>query len=499
MLKKHSLIIRRIGIDTYKEPIIYMHENCHVCRSESLKTQARVRVTLDDRSIIATLHTVKSNIIHEGVAGLSEYAWKLLDAKEGDEVAVTHANPLESFSNVRSKIYGNVLSQNEIRQIIKDIVSGRYSDIHIASFLTACAGGHLDYDEVVDLTKAMVEVGKKIDWGKKIVVDKHCVGGLPANRTTPIVVAIVTAFGLTMPKTSSRAITSPAGTADSMEVFTKVDLDFDEMQKVVAKENGCLLWGGSVSFSPADDILIRVERALDIDSEGQMVASVLSKKIAAGSTHVLIDIPTGATSKVRSPEQGALLQSYLEYVGNKLGIVVKVLFTNGNQPVGRGIGPALEARDILQVLKNDKNAPQDLRKKAILLAGNILEFSDEVKKGEGEKLATEILNSGKALEKFYAICKAQGSLKEIPQAAVTHDILAESDGIIDAFNNRQISKIAKLTGAPESKVGGVDLHVKLGDFVKKGDKLYTIHVESEGLLDYALNYLESYNHVIKIK
>jgi thymidine phosphorylase len=496
---KATLHLRRLGIDTYKESIIYMREDCHVCLSESLQAHARVRVSLGDRSIIATLNIIKSNLLSDGKAGLSEHAWKLLAAKEGDEISVSHANPVESLSYVRSKIYGNILSADEISEIIKDITAGRYSDIDISSFLTACAGGRLNKQEVIDLTKAMVESGDRLDWEKKLVVDKHCVGGLPGNRTTPIIVSIVSAYGLTMPKTSSRAITSPAGTADTMEVFTNVDLDIAAMRKVVERENGCLVWGGSVSVSPADDILIRVEKALDLDSEGQMVASVLSKKIAAGATHVLIDIPVGITSKVRNTEVAKWLSDSLVEVGETLGITVKVLLTDGSQPVGRGIGPALEARDIASVLKCEQDAPQDLRERALLLAGEILEFSSEVVSGTGAKIATQILDSGKAWKKFQAICEAQGGIKEMPKSQYTNSIIANKTGLIKEIDNRHIAKVAKLTGAPEYKVGGVDLHVRLGDKVNKGDKLFTIHADSQGMLNYVLDYLKTFNHIIKIE
>ncbi len=498
MNEKPTLHLRRLGIDTYKESIIYMREDCHVCISESLKAQARVRVTLGDRSIIATLNIIKSNLLSEGKAGLSEHAWIQLAAKEGDEITISHANPVESLSYVRSKIYGNILSEKEIHEIIKDITVGRYSDIHISSFLTACAGGRLNKQEITDLTRTMVNTGDQLDWGRELVVDKHCVGGLPGNRTTPIIVSIVTAYGLTMPKTSSRAITSPAGTADTMEVFTNVDLDIATMRKVVERENGCLVWGGSVSVSPADDILIRVERALGLDSEGQMVASVLSKKIAAGSTNVLIDIPIGITAKVRSSEMGKWFNDYLVDVGQALNINVKTIITDGSQPIGRGIGPALEARDIVSVLKCEKDAPQDLRERAILLAAGVLEFSPDVEVGTGIKLATQILYSGKAWKKFQAICEAQGGMKEIPKASYTHPILTNNSGVVKEIDNRHIAKVAKLTGAPEYKVGGVDLHVKLGNRINKGDKLFTIHADSKGMLDYVLDYLKNSNHIIKI-
>src|SRR5690606_7522873 len=248
------------------------------------------------------------------------------------------------------------------------ISKGRYADVHLASFITACAGDALDIEEMTYLTQAMVDAGEKLQWDQTPIVDKHCIGGLPGNRTTPLVVAIVAAYGLTMPKTSSRAITSPAGTADTMEVLTNVTLSLEEIKIVVEKEGGCVVWGGTAQLSPADDVLIKIEKALDIDSEGQLIASVLSKKAAAGSTHVVIDIPVGETAKVRSTEMAQKLQDHMETVGNAVGLNVKVVVTDGTQPVGRGIGPTLEAIDILKVLKNEEDAPKDLTERALLLA-----------------------------------------------------------------------------------------------------------------------------------
>ena len=323
---KNSLILRKTGIDTYREAVMYLRTDSPVCISEGFEAQARVQINYLGKSIIATLNKINSDLLDQGEIGLSEYAWKLLGAKDGDLVTVAHPRPINSMSFVRSKIYGNRLGRSEFREILDDIVSGRYSDIQITSFLTACSSSKIDFEEIMDLTLEMVNVGEQIKWHSDFVVDKHCVGGLAGNRTTPIVVPIVSEFGLIMPKTSSTAITSPAGTADTMEVFAPVNLTVSQMKKVVEKENGCIVWGGAVSLSPADDILIRVERVLDLDSEGQLVASVLSKKIAAGSSHVLIDIPIGPSAKVRSEATGNFLKMYFEKVGEKLGLNSQCLF-----------------------------------------------------------------------------------------------------------------------------------------------------------------------------
>lgn len=494
----HALYLQKLGIDTCKDAVLYIHKNSPICGSEGFEAGTRIKVALGNESIIATLNIIHSDLLEIDKAGLSEYAWKLLGASEGDEIYLSYPKPSISLSFVRSKIYGNILTETEIQEIVTDISLGLYSDIHISAFLTACAGGRMNIKEITSLTRSMIAAGDRIQWPSHMVVDKHCVGGLPGNRTSPIVVAIISAFGLTMPKTSSRSITSPAGTADTMEVLAPVEMDIKTMKKVVEKENGCIIWGGNVSLSPADDILIRVEKAIDLDSEGQLVASVLSKKIAAGSTHILIDIPIGETAKVRSKKTAEIFKNHLETVAHSLGVVVKVIFTDGTQPVGRGIGPALEARDILEVLQCKDNAPQDLRNKSIELAGQIIEFSSEVKKNDGMKIATQILDSGEAWKKFQAICAAQGGMRKIPIAPYTHVIKADKNGKMMQINNRHIALIAKLAGAPHDKAAGVDLHVRIGDTIKDKQPLFTLHANTQGGMEYALNYIRKYNNIISI-
>ena len=497
--KTNKLHLKKLGIDTYKEAVIFMRKDCHVCRSEGFDVPARIRVSLNDKNILATLHTINNGLLNPHEASLSKYAWELLGAKEGDEIHLSHPKPLQSLSFVRSKIYGEKLNFEKYSHIISDITKGYYSDIYISSFLTACAGGRLDYDEILDITNAMINVGERLTWPNKMVVDKHCVGGLPGNRTTLIVVPIVTYFGLTMPKTSSRAITSPAGTADTMEIFAPVNLDIKEMQKVVKQENGCIIWGGSVNLSPADDMLIRVEKALDIDSEGQLIASVLSKKVSAGSNNILIDVPVGPTAKVRTFEMANDLSILFKKIAKTLDIKVEMVISDGIQPIGRGIGPALEARDVLAVLKNEINAPKDLREKSLDIAGKIIEFSSDIKYGEGRKIAENILKKGYAFEKFKDICLAQGSFNEPPTASHTYKVLSKYCGRVTAIDNRQISRLAKLAGAPQDKAAGVDMHISLQSVVEKNEPLFTIHTESNGALNYALSLLEQVPEIIQLE
>ena len=492
MTSAYDLRLKLLGIDTLQEHVIYMRRDCHVCRAEGFEAQTRLEVSLREQRIIATLNVVDTDLLALDEVGLSTRACQILGAVENENILVTHAPTLDSLSTMRSKIYGHRLNAEALDAIIGDVAAGRYSDMHIAAFLSACAGGRMDLQETIDLTRSMVKVGDRIDWGRRPIADKHCVGGLPGNRTTPIVVAIAAAAGLTMPKTSSRAITSPAGTADVMETLTRVDLDVAAMRRVVEQEGGCLVWGGALTLSPADDVLIHVERPLDLDSDAQLVASVLSKKIAAGATHALIDIPVGPTAKVRTEEDADRLQLLLEQVAAAHGLQLRVLRSPGNQPVGRGIGPALEAHDVLAVLRCAALAPIDLRTRALTLAGELLEFCDHSSPGTGISVAANLLDSGAAWHKFLAICEAQGGLREPGVAPFRESVTADRAGCVSSIDCRRLARAAKLAGAPGSPTAGLMLHVRLGQYVEPGMSMFTLHAQARGELAYARDYLDAH-------
>jgi thymidine phosphorylase len=498
-VNNHFLYLRRLGIDTYQEPVVYMREDSDICRAEGFSSQNRVQVSVDQRRIIATVHMVRSELLHHDEAGLSEAAWHLLGASERAQARFSHPAPVESMSHVRGKLYGTRFTDASAAAIIGDIRDGRYSDIQLAAYVAASADQLLDTSETIAITRAMVESGRRFDWGRTPVMDKHCVGGLPGNRTTPIVVPIVAACGLLMPKTSSRAITSPAGTADTMETMAPVSLSFERMRTVVEQEGACIAWGGSVSLSPTDDIVIRVERALDLDSEGQLVASVISKKVAAGATHVLIDIPVGPTAKVRQEQVAQRLSEQLIQTGKALGLAVSVQQSDGSQPVGIGIGPALEARDVLRVLQRDPGAPADLRARALQLAGLLLEMGGAAAVGQGLVRATAVLDSGAAWNKFRAICAAQGGMREPPSSRFQHAVLARRGGLVAHMNMRSLAKAAKLAGAPADKAAGIEMHVRLGDEVERGQPLFTMHADTTGELHYALDFLATHQETMSVE
>ena len=477
--KPATLKLRRVAIDTYRENVAYLHRDCELYRAEGFQALSKIEVSANGNRINAVLNVVDdASIVQPDELGLSIQAFTQMRLAPGSLVRVAHAGPPESMDAVRRKISGERLTASDFRAIADDIVDNRYSKTELAAFLVASGESGLDREEILHLTRAMTDSGDRLTWNEPRVVDKHCIGGIPGNRTSMLVVPIVAAHGMVMPKTSSRAITSPAGTADTMEVLAQVNLTPDQMHNIVHDQRAFLAWGGTARLAPVDDILISVERPLGIDSQGQMVASILSKKLAAGSTHLLIDIPVGPTAKVRHMNQALQLRKLFEYAGDRLGLHLEVIITDGSQPVGRGIGPVLEARDVMQVLRNESDAPQDLRQKALRLAGRVLEFDPDVRGGYGYSMARDILDSGRALQKMEAIIDAQGrtSTPFVP-GTLTIEIAAPREGVVTAIDNYQLAKIARLAGAPMDKGAGVDLLTKLGDRVARGQPLYRIHAE----------------------
>ncbi|QIL89645.1 thymidine phosphorylase [Microbulbifer sp. SH-1] len=489
MSRALPLYAYRMGIDTHQEPRVYMRADCAICRAEGYTASTRLQIKTESRSLIATLNTVADHILPHGSIGFSDSAWEFLALVQGQAVTVHHVPEIRSLSALRKKIYGHPLNADEISGVIQDIGRHLYSDIEIAGFITACAGGRLTSSETTALTRAMAQIGNQLHWPQyERVFDKHSIGGLPGNRTTPIVVSIVSAAGLIIPKTSSHAITSPAGTADTMAVLTSVDLTLERLRKVIDRTGACLAAGGKVGLSPTDDLLIRIERALDLDSEGQLVASVLSKKMAAGSTHVLIDMPVGPTAKLRNQKQAKVLSKLFHDVASALGLTMRCVMTDGTEAVGNGIGPAEEARDVLSVLRNESAAPTDLVARALYLSGQLLSMATGVDDVQALQQAREILHSGQAWIQFRAICEAQGGLRDVPVASHHIELRSEYAGKLLGMDNRRLARLAKVAGAPASPEAGLRLRVKVGDSVEARQPLATLYAATPGELAYAREY-----------
>ncbi len=475
------LSLRRMLIDTHHENVAYMHRDCPVYRTEGFQALSKIEVRADGRSVLATLNVVGGDGLACNELGLADSAFAQLGLAPGHPVSVAQADPPGSIQALHRKLAGERLELEDFRAIIRDVAEHHYSKIELTAFVVATDRDELDREEVYYLTLAMIEAGRRLDWNERVVVDKHCIGGIPGNRTSMLIVPIVAAHGMVCPKTSSRAITSPAGTADTMAVLAEVELPFEKMAAIVRAHHGCLAWGGTAQLSPADDVLISVERPLSLDAPAQMVASILSKKVAAGSTHLVLDIPIGPTAKVRSMPDAQRLKRLFEYVARRLKLSLDVVISDGRQPIGNGIGPVLEARDVMRVLENDPRAPIDLRQKALRLAGRLIECSPDVRGGEGFAIARDILDSGRALSRMNDIIRAQGAHPFNPEqlalGPLSFDIRAGQAGVVCGIDNLQMARIARLAGAPKVRHAGVDLARKLGEAVQAGDLLYRVYAQ----------------------
>jgi AMP phosphorylase len=448
----------------------------------------RVRILTPRTTMVAIANTAK-RMIQRGELGTSVEVTGSLGLRPGDIVEVTLASRPRSLAAIKKKMDGQQLSPDEIGLIVKDIVSDSLTATEIAAFAVAEHIKGMNMDEIVALIHHMVETGDKLDLETKPILDVHSIGGVPGNKYALITVPIVAAAGLTVPKTSSRAITSGAGTADVMEVLANVTLSLDEIKKIVTKVGAVLAWGGAVNLAPADDIIISAERMLGIDPRCQLLASVMSKKIAVGADHILIDIPVGPGAKVEAMDKAhGLAHDFIE-LGHKLNVQVEVALTYGGQPVGYAVGPALEAREALETLRG--GGPGSLIEKAVGLAGIMLELGGAASMGLGRQIAMELLKSGKAYQKMREIIEAQGGdpnvmPEDIPVGNKMETIPAPSSGYVTQIYNQRINEVVRAAGAPRDKGAGVRILMKEGRKVEKGEPLLEIYAEHETKLSEAL-------------
>ena len=440
----------------------------------------RVKIIHKKKTIYVLLDT--SSDIPKGKIGLFNETYKKINTK--NKIKIFPSETPKSVRAIRKKLDGEELTKQEINSIINDLTSNNLLEVEIAYFVAACYNQNLTDKEVMYLTKATVKEGNKLKLNKKIIADKHCIGGVPNNRTTILITPIVAAAGITMPKTSSRSITSPSGTADTMEVLSDISFNTNQMKKIIKKTNACMVWNEGMEITGADSKLIKIRHPLRLDPPGLMIASILAKKRAVGATHLLLDIPIGKYAKVKTKKEAKILKKRFEKISKILKIKIKVIITDGKQPIGNGIGPSLEARDILRILKRDEKAPKDLEKKAIMMADKIFKLT------KTKASAKEILESGKAYEKFKEIVKAQKGNQNIKSKNINlgkycHNYKSIKNGKIKEMNNKKITTIARIAGAPNNKGAGVYLHKKLNEKIKKGESLLTIYAENKEKLDYA--------------
>lgn len=487
------LTLKHLPINSFNENIAYLHKDCVAYKLEDIKFMTKVEIHGGAKPIYAFLNIVDDeNLVSPEQLALNTEAFSLLNLPEGSNITLALTPPPPSISSIKRKIAGNILSPAEYSGIIADIANRRYSNMDIASFLVA-SGSFMTPPEVLALTEALVG-NQVINWDNEgIVVDHHCLGGIPGNKTDIIITAIVAAYGLPIPKTASRSLSSCAGVADTMSVLANVDLDETLLKKLIRENRGALVCHSGLQIAMANRLISSVERQIGITQQQHLVASILAIKIAMGITHLVIDIPVGPNSRIKSTQDAMRLRKLIEYVGDQMGIEVDAVITDGSEPIGNGIGAVLEARDVMKVLRNKDDAPQDLREKSLFLAGRIIDFDPKLRGGQGYFVAKEILNSGRALESMNRIIHAQGKAPQPTLGHLTRDIVAAEGGYVESIDNTRINRIGVLAGASQNPGAGLDLLKKVGDRVEQGETLFRIHSMNSTDFGYANSAVDGNN------
>jgi AMP phosphorylase len=451
----------------------------------------RIQIINQERGVsVQAVVTTTETIIPEGTVGIFYITNKRLDAKEGEIFEIRIADRPASIDYIKKKMDGGKFTSDETFSIVNDIVNDILSPGEVSAYITGSYINGLDMDEIEYLTRAMVSTGDQISFGSHPIVDKHSIGGVPGNKISLLVVPIIAAAGLKIPKTSSRAITGAGGTADLMEALCPVSFSAEEVRMMTEKAGAVIVWGGATNIAPADDRIITHEYPLKIDARGQMLASVMAKKYAVGADLVVIDIPVGEYAKVRTPEEGRKLAREFIDLGERLGMRVECALTYGDSPIGHAIGVNLEVREALKALEG-ANIPGSLIQKSTSLAGIAFEMAGKAQNGEGVKLAEDILKSGKALEKMKEIIKIQGGNPDVKSDDIipgshSYDIKAPESGYVVELNNRSLITIARAAGAPNDHGAGIYIHKKKGNHVEKGEPIFTIYADRPWRLENAL-------------
>jgi AMP phosphorylase len=440
-------------------------------------------------SVAAVVETT-STIVPQGTIGVYRITNERLHLEDEADIEIREAGRPASLDFIKKKMDGGKLSKEEYLTIIKDVVSDDISSAELTAFITASYINPFDMDEIEHLTRAMVETGEQIKFASRPIVDKHSIGGVPGNKISFLVVPIIAASGLKIPKTSSRAITGAGGTADLMECLAFVEFSASEVQRMTEKIGGCIVWGGATNIAPADDRIIVQEYAFKIDARGQMLASVMAKKFAVGANLVVIDIPVGLHTKVATMQDGRKMAREFIELGERLGMKVECALTYGDIPVGRSIGPKLEVIEALRVLEG-ATEPNSFIQKSLSLAGIALEMAGKAPRGSGVAAAQELLTKGKAIEKFRQMIEIQGGDPSVKSSDIVpgeHQYVVNSpaSGYVIEMNNRSIISLARTAGAPHDRGAGILLHAKKGNLVKIGQPLFTIYADRSWRLQNAI-------------
>ena len=319
------------------------------------------------------------------------------------------------------------------------------------------------------------EASPALAWDTTRVVDRHGLDRIPGHRTTPIVAAIVAAAGATMPHFSLPAGAAAWSTADAMATLTGVELDRATAASIASRVGAC------IARADAAGVATNVPWSPTAD-DASLVATALSRRVGAGVVSLLVNVAVGRGTGVPDDERFHRLQALFTAVGAAVGVQVRIARLAGTQPVGRGIGPAPEALDVLAVLRGAAAAPVDLRMHALAEAGHLLEMCGASRIGHGERDAWRRLDNGAAWARFQALCEAQGGMREPTLAPFAATIAADHAGHVRSLDGAHVLQVAVLAGAPQAPGAGVVLHARIGEQVDRGQPLFTVHAASRQCL-----------------
>lgn len=404
---------------------------------------------------------------------------------------------MRMYDLITKKKHGETLTDEEIQFMISGYVSGEIPDYQMAAMTMAIWFNGMNDHEITELTKVMAKSGDMIDLsaiaGKK--VDKHSTGGV-GDKTTLIVAPIVAACGGKVAKMSGRGLGHTGGTVDKLEAIPgfRTVLDRKEFFDTVNK-CGMSLIGQSGNLAPADKKLYALrDVTATVDSIPLIASSIMSKKLAAGSDCILLDVKTGSGAFMKTLDDSIKLAQTMVAIGEGAGRRTVALITDMDTPLGFGIGNSIEVMESMDVLKG--HGPADLTEVSLQLAENMLYLVGKGTIEECRAMAEKAIADGSAFETFCTMVREQGGddsvlrdYSKFAQAPFKAEVLAERDGFITKMNAEEIGETSVVLGAgretKESEIdfsAGLILHKKFGDAVKKGESLVTLYTSKESAL-----------------
>lgn len=490
-----TLIAKRMDFETGGEHVVLLNEDTAI--EHGINAGDHIVISIENEPEIVCVVDTTTDLIDKKHIGIYKEVYEKDGIKNDDQVLITLSQKPESVSHIRDKILGYELNYEDIKGIMDDIVKERLGVIEKTYFLSTIYNPGYSDTELYYLTKAMAETGFELRFDG-IVADKHSIGGIAGKGITPLVVSIVSSFGLKVPNTSTRSITTPAGTADILETITPVSFNKDQLQKIIDEANACMIWGGGLGIAPADDELIRIERPIEIESFDKFLMSIIAKKVALGVNHLLVDIPAGIQGKIHEMKDVERLKDKFISLGAKFGIKVEVYVRHPLGIDGNGVGPKLEMREVLYVLENSPLKSMQLENEAVKMASLVLELTGVASTEDSFNKAKDALYNGAAYNKFKQIIKAQGGNENVKSSDLdlkSHCLNFKSvlNGTVKSVYNKRAIELGRILGCPLDKDAGIYFHKKPGDTINTQEKMFSIYSSTKDRLNLGIGYIQKNN------